>query len=102
METQAKSVSTSEVFDLLLKYESSKKPSELMAKPALSFEEFFCELLGLPSSTAEQICRGHEAPPMFALGRRRYIRTCDAVEWLDEMAKYAVYVPRRNRKGGAA
>ena len=95
-------INKEELLTFLLNYEKSTKPSELMAKPALSFEEFFCELLGLPSSTAEQICRGHEAPPMFALGRRRYIRTCDAVEWLDEMAKYAVYVPRRNRKGGAA
>lgn len=91
-------INKEELLTFLLDYEKSTKPSELMCKPALSFEEFFCELLGLPSSTAEQIVRGHEAPPMFALGRRRYIRTSDALEWIDDMAKRAVYIPRRNRK----
>ena len=92
-----------DLLEFLLNYEKAKKPSELMAKPALSFDEFFCELLGLPASTAEQICKGQDAPPMFALGRRRYIRTSDAIDWLDDMARQCVYVPRRNnRKVGAA
>lgn len=92
-----------ELLDFLIGYDTRKKPSELMAKPALSFDEFFCELLGLPASTAEQLCKGKDAPPLFALGRRRYIRTSDAVEWLDDMARQCAYVPRRNaRKVGAA
>ena len=97
------SIQKEDLLEFLLNYEKAKKPSELMAKPALSFEEFFVELLGLPASTAEVICKGHDAPPMFALGRRRYIRTSDAIEWIDEMARQCVYVPRRNnRKVGAA
>lgn len=92
-----------DLLEFLLNYKQVKKPSELMAKPALSFDEFFCELLGLPASTAEQICKGNDAPPMFALGRRRYIRMSDALDWIDDMAKQCAYVPRRNgRKVGAA
>lgn len=75
--------------------------SELMAKPAMSFEEWFCGVVGLPETTAEELVRSPEAPPMFLLGRRRYIRTSDAIAWLDRMAQAKPYFPRRNNRRAA-
>ncbi|MDX9718431.1 MAG: hypothetical protein RBT67_13760 [Thauera sp.] len=76
-------------------------PADLMAKPAMSFEELFLGLLGLPESTAEELVRSPDAPKMFLLGRRRYIRTPDAVAWLDRMAEAKPYFPRRNNRRAA-
>lgn len=73
-------------------------PAQLMAKPVLSWEEFWDGILGLPKSTAELIARDEPAPKFFLLGRRRYIRTADAVEWLDQAAIAAPYFPRRNKR----
>lgn len=73
-------------------------PAQLMAKPAMSFEELFTGLLGLPDSTAEQVAREEPAPKLFMLGRRRYIRTEDAVEWLKQRAEASPYFPRRNKR----
>lgn len=73
-------------------------PAQLMAKPAITFEEFFQDVLGLPKTTAEELARGDNAPPFFLLGRRRYIRTEDARAWVDRMAEAARYTPRRNRR----
>ena len=79
--------------------ENTKLPSEIMAKPAISFEEFFDSILGLPASTAELICRQEPRPAFFLIGRRRYILTTDAVSWLNEKAKTTAYTPRRNANG---
>lgn len=73
-------------------------PSELMAKPALSWEEFWAGILGIPDSTAEQLAREPDAPKFFMLGRRRYIRTADACAWIDQRAQVTPYYPRRNRR----
>lgn len=76
-------------------------PAELMAKPALTFEELFVGVLGLPISTAEELARSEDAPPMFLLGRRRYIRHADALKWIDSMAQAKPYFPRRNNRRAA-
>ena len=71
---------------------------QLMAKPALSFEEFFCHLLGLPQTTAEELAKGPDAPQMFLIGRRRYIRRVDGLEWIDRQAERKPYFPRKNNR----
>lgn len=81
-----------------MKDETTPMPAQLMAKPALSFEELFGGILQLPDSTAEQVAREEPAPKLFMLGRRRYIRTEDAVEWLKQRAESAPYFPRRNKR----
>lgn len=77
-------------------------PAQLMAKPALAWEEFWNGILGLPASTAEQVAKQDPAPRFFLIGRRRYIRTADAVEWLDQLAEAAPYHPRRNNRANGA
>jgi len=72
---------------------------QLMAKPALSWDEFFGDLLGLPESTAELLMREDPKPKFFLLGRRRYILVTAAVAWLEEMALAHPYFPRRNIRG---
>lgn len=81
-----------------MKDDTTPLPVQLMAKPAMSFEELFGELLGLPDSTAEQVAREVPSPKFFLLGRRRYIRTEDAVEWLKQRSEAAPYFPRRNKR----
>ena len=76
-------------------------PSDLMAKPALTWDEFWLGILGLPDTTANEIVRGDESPAFFLIGRRRFIRTVDAIAWLDRMAKVRAYTPRRNNCRGA-
>lgn len=75
------------------------QPAQLMAKPALAWEEFWNGILGLPSSTAELVAKQDPAPRFFLIGRRRYILTADAVEWLNQAADAAPYHPRRNKRG---
>jgi hypothetical protein len=70
----------------------------LMRLPAMPASDFFGVVLGLPDSTAEEIIDVGDGPEMFLLGRRRYIRTVDALAWLDERAQSAPYVKRRNIK----
>jgi hypothetical protein len=72
--------------------------ADLMAKPALSWSEFWVDLLGLPAATAEQLAREEPMPRFFMLGRRRFIRTADAVSWLDETAAAHPYYPRKNKR----
>lgn len=76
-------------------------PIQLMAKPAMTWEEFWTGILGLPDSTAEQLAREPDAPRFFLLGRRRYIRTADACAWIDKRAEAAPYFPRRNKRTSA-
>lgn len=73
-------------------------PSEILAKPAMTWSEFWLDLLGLPETTAEQLTREAGAPPFFLLGRRRYIRRDDAIAWIDAKAESDPYVPRRNNR----
>jgi hypothetical protein len=75
--------------------------ADLMAKPALSWDEFWVGLLGLPAATAEQLARENPTPRFFLLGRRRFIRTADAIAWLDETAAARPYFPRKNKREGA-
>ena len=79
------------------KNQDNLPPSELMAKPALSWHEFFVGILGLPKSTAELIAKRDNAPKFFLIGRRRYIRKSDAIDWIDSIANSSPYFPRRNR-----
>ena len=76
-------------------------PSQLMAKPALFWPEFWQDLLGIPESTAEELARGPDAPKFFLIGRRRYIRTKDAIDWIDKIAEAKPYFPRRNNRRAA-
>lgn len=73
-------------------------PAQLMAKPALTWDEFWGDLLNLPESTAELLMRDEPSPRFFLLGRRRYIMTADAIAWLELAAKAAPYFPRRNKR----
>lgn len=73
-------------------------PAQLMAKPALTWDEFWSGILGLPDSTAELIAKGDNPPKFFLLGRRRYIRTADAVAWINSIADSAPYFKRRNQR----
>lgn len=75
--------------------ELSTEPSplaatQLMAKPALSFSEFWSDLLGVAKSTAEEITRAGEGPAFFLIGRCRYVRKEDALAWID---KQLVQIP---------
>lgn len=76
-------------------------PAQLMAKPALFWPEFWQDLLGIPESTAEELARGADAPKFFLIGRRRYIRTKDAIAWIDKIAEAKPYFPRRNNRRAA-
>ncbi len=77
-------------------------PTDLMAKPAFSWSEFWQGLLGMPDSTAEEIVRTADAPSFFLIGRRRFIRKDDAIAWIDRMAVARPYIPRRNNRAGGA
>lgn len=87
--------------EIVANYNAATLPAQLMAKPALTWEEFWSGILGLPDSTAEQIAREPNAPKFFLLGRRRYIRTKDAIAWIDQIAASAPYFPRRNRRAAS-
>jgi hypothetical protein len=79
----------------------SSLPVQLMAKPAISFEELFIDILELPKSTAEAVVREEPKPKFFLIGRRRYIRTPDAITWLDLVAEANPYFPRLNKRASA-
>jgi len=74
-------------------------PSEIFAKPAFSWSEFWA-LIDLPESTGEELVREPNPPRFFMLGRRRYIRKADALAWIDAKAKSAPYIPRTNNRKG--
>lgn len=76
-------------------------PAQLMAKPALYWPEFWQDLLGIPDTTAEQLAREPDGPKFFLIGRRRYIRTADAIAWIDRIAASKPYFPRRNNRRDA-
>lgn len=76
-------------------------PAQLMAKPALSWEELWIDILKVPGSTAELVAKQDPAPPFFLIGRRRYILTSDAVEYLKQLAAASPYFPRRNKRAEA-
>jgi hypothetical protein len=80
---------------------AATQPAQLMAKPALAWEEFWSGILGLPSSTAELVAKQDPAPRFFLIGRRRYILTSDAIAWLDQAADASPYYPRRNKRTAA-
>lgn len=80
----------------IIKDDRTALPAQLMAKPALAFDEFWIGLLGIPESTAEEITKSSNAPKFFLIGRRRYIRQKDALAWIDNMAESHPYFPRRN------
>lgn len=69
-----------------------------MAKPALTFSEFWNALLGVAESTAEEITRAGEGPKFFLIGRCRYVRRADALDWIDRQASERPYFPRRNTR----
>ncbi|WP_413614889.1 hypothetical protein MRB56_14165 [Halomonas cupida] len=99
MEPTAKEPTITDLASLVGKYDASTLPLQLMAKPALSWSEFWQELLNIPDSTANQVARQPDGPPFFLIGRRRFIRTEDARAWIDRVADSRRYVPRVNVKG---
>lgn len=88
--------------EIVANYNAATLPAQLMAKPALYWPEFWQCLLGIPDSTANEIVRQPDAPPFFMIGRRRYIRTADAIAWVERISKSHPYYPRVNNKGAAA
>lgn len=72
-------------------------PEQLMAKPAMSVDEFFVNLLGVPTSTMEQLLKEPAPPKVFLLGRRRYVLREDALTWLEHKAGLP-YAPRKNNR----
>ena len=73
-------------------------PAQLMAKPALAWEELYGAILGIPPSTAELVAKQDPTPRFFLIGRRRYIRMQDALDWIDQLAEAKPYHPRRNNR----
>lgn len=67
-------------------------------KPVLSWPEFW-DLIGVTESTARTLAKGPDAPPFFTLGRKRFIRLEDALDWIERIAETRRYVPRKNKKG---
>lgn len=92
------STSQAEVMLEAITIDERKLPAQLMAKPCLSWNEFWQGLLGLPDSTAQMLMREEPSPRFFLLGRRRYILTPDAIAWLDRAASASPYFPRRNKR----
>lgn len=76
----------------------SQEAQRLMQLPALPAIEFFTIVLALPPSTAEHLIASDQGPRMFMLGRRRYIRRDDAMDWIDQRAADVPYVKRRNNR----
>jgi hypothetical protein len=76
---------------------AAETASALMKKPALSWQEFWQGVMGLPVSTAEQVAREGNFPKFFMVGRRRFIKTEDAVAWISDRAASAPYFKRKNR-----
>lgn len=74
-------------------------PSEVFAKPAFPWGEFWASI-GIPESTAEELVREPNGPKFFLLGRRRFIRKADALAWIDAKARSAPYIPRTNNRKG--
>ncbi len=74
---------------------------DVLQKPVWSFNEL-AQIFGLPISTLEQILREQPAP-FFLMGRRRFIKRADAMDWLDDIAASNQHIPRRNNRhiGGA-
>lgn len=67
---------------------------ELSQLPAIPLAHFAL-WLGLPLRTLLELIE--EVPAkVFLLGRRRYIRREDALEWIDEMAERQPWTRRRN------
>ncbi len=69
---------------------------DLIAKPVWSFTDL-TQIFGLPVSTLEQVLREHPAP-FFLLGRRRFIKRGDAMDWLDDVAAANRHYPRKNNR----
>lgn len=74
--------------------------SELIHKPVWSFNEL-AKIFGLPASTLEMLAKDHPAR-FFVMGRRRFIKQSDAMDWLDDVASANPYHPRKNYVRGAA
>lgn len=72
------------------------------SKPVLTWNEFWHCLVDIPESTARKLSTGPHAPRFFLIGRRRHIRLDDALSWIEHLAATRPYVPRKNRRGGAA
>lgn len=65
--------------------ESARRPSELLHKPALTFDEL-ARLLGLSNNTCQRLADAGDWPPMFKLGPRHFILTRDAIDWIEKIA----------------
>lgn len=78
--------------------QSNIQPAELMAKPVFSFTEFWEGLLNLSKSTGEKITQDGNGPKIFMIGRHRFIRKQDALDWIDQQTETRPYFPRKNNK----
>jgi len=56
----------------------------------------FIKSLPLPKSTFAKLVREGNGPRMFVLGRRRYLTSDDAQQWLERMRDKFAYVKRTN------
>lgn len=68
--------------------------TELAQLPAIPLADFAL-WLGLPLRTLLELIEEFPAR-VFLLGRRRYIRREDALEWIDQMAERQPWTRRRN------
>ena len=73
---------------------------ELIHKPVWSFSEL-AKIFGLPASTLEGLAKDHPAR-FFVMGRRRFIKQADAMDWLDDVAAANPYYPRKNFSRGVS
>lgn len=69
---------------------------DLAHKPVWTMAEL-CFAIDVPFSTLLQVI--DEIPaPIFLIGRRRFIRRDDAIQWIDELAEAFPYTKRRNAR----
>lgn len=98
-----KAASHAHLAEIVASYNASMLPSQLMAKPVLSWGEFWYGLLSLSDQAAKKIYREGHPPKFFLIGGRRFILTADAIDWLNRTAKSSPYVPeRRGRRAACA
>ena len=69
--------------------------TDIAVQPAWSFDDF-ATMIGLATSTLEQVVVEHPAP-FFLLGRKRFIVREDAIDWLGQMSLKTAYTPRKRR-----
>lgn len=74
-------------------------PENPLSKACLSWREFWFDLIGVTESTARKLYKSEDSPRFFLIGRQRFIKKDDALDWVEQMAVKHPYTPRRYKKG---